>query len=186
MSTINDRFKEIRQDHGLSQEELGIKIGLSKSGISNIENGTRNVTNKHIKLLCSAFPINEEWLRNGTEPKTIATPSSIMQNLKKEFGLDEFAYNLVYEYLQLEPKQRDAVRNFFYNVVNKKPEAQIQNSLKNQKNNDNFWESCTTEEAEAAYIKNHSKSAQKTISNVLNTTEDITDIDNKVYKIVNQ
>lgn len=35
-------------------------------------------------------------------------------------------------------------------------------------------------------IKNHSKSAQKMTLNVLNTTEDITDIDNKVYEIVDQ
>ena len=42
--TINDRFKELRKALGLSQEEFGNKIGLSKSGISNIESGTRNVT----------------------------------------------------------------------------------------------------------------------------------------------
>ena len=51
--TINDRFKELRKIFGLSQEELGNKIGLSKSGISNIESGKRNVTDKHIKLICS-------------------------------------------------------------------------------------------------------------------------------------
>ncbi len=58
--TVNDRFKELRKTFGLSQEELGNKIGLSKSGISNIESGTRNVTDKHIKLICSEFPVNEE------------------------------------------------------------------------------------------------------------------------------
>ena len=63
--TINDRFKELRKIFGLSQEELGNKIGLSKSGISNIESGKRNVTDKHIKLICSELPINEEWLRDG-------------------------------------------------------------------------------------------------------------------------
>lgn len=186
MSTINDRFKEIRQDHGLSQEELGIKIGLSKSGISNIENGTRNVTNKHIKLLCSAFPINEEWLRNGTEPKTIETPSSIMENLKKEFGLDEFAYNLVYEYLKLEPKQRDAVRNFFYKVVKGKSETQSTDMPETQKNDDDFWESCTTEEAEAAYIKSRSKTAKKTEQYVSNTTVNTINSDNNAEKAANQ
>lgn len=65
METINERVKEVRKRLHLSQEEFGNKIGFSKSGISNIENGIRNVTAKHIKLICSIFQINESWLMTG-------------------------------------------------------------------------------------------------------------------------
>lgn len=63
--TINERVKEVRKRLNLSQEEFGNRIGLSKSGISNIENGTRNVTPKHVKLIGMVFNINESWLMNG-------------------------------------------------------------------------------------------------------------------------
>lgn len=62
---VNERVKELRTSLGLSQEEFGKKIGISKSGVSSIENEQRNVTNKHIKLLVLEFGVNEEWLRTG-------------------------------------------------------------------------------------------------------------------------
>lgn len=114
---INERFKELRKAFGLSQEELGNKIGLSKSGISNIESGTRNVTDKHIKLICSEFPINEDWLRTGAGEMKKKTPFDTMEQLKKEFNLDDFSFNLVHEYLKLAPAQREKVRDFFYRVI---------------------------------------------------------------------
>lgn len=65
MEEINKRFKQVRTDLGLTQEEFGNRIGLSKSGISNIEHGTRKVTSKHIKLICSIFSVDELWLTTG-------------------------------------------------------------------------------------------------------------------------
>ena len=114
---INERFKELRKAFGLSQEELGNKIGLSKSGISNIESGTRNVTDKHIKLICSEFPINEDWLRTGAGEMRKKTPFDTMEQLRKEYDLDDFSFNLVHEYLKLGPAQREKVRDFFYRVI---------------------------------------------------------------------
>lgn len=51
----------------MSQEAFGKRIGLSKSGISNIENGTRTISDTHIKIICSTFGISEEWLRTGKD-----------------------------------------------------------------------------------------------------------------------
>lgn len=65
MSNVNDRIKELRLNLNMSQDAFGKAIGLSKSGISNIENGTRNVRDNHIKLLCSTFGVSEDWLRTG-------------------------------------------------------------------------------------------------------------------------
>ena len=45
------------------------------------------------------------------------TPSNIMEQLKKDFNLDDFSYDLVYEYLKLDQEHRKIVRDFFYNVV---------------------------------------------------------------------
>lgn len=45
------------------------------------------------------------------------TPSGTMEQLKKEFDLDDFSFNLVYEYLKLAPAQREKVRDFFYRVI---------------------------------------------------------------------
>jgi transcriptional regulator with XRE-family HTH domain len=62
---VNNRFKQIREKLNLSQEEMGEAIGITRSGISNIESGKRSVSERHIKLLRSAYNINEHWLRTG-------------------------------------------------------------------------------------------------------------------------
>lgn len=62
---MNNRFKQIREKLNLSQEEMGEAIGITRSGISNIESGKRSVSERHIKLLRSAYNINEHWLRTG-------------------------------------------------------------------------------------------------------------------------
>lgn len=59
------RIKQLRNELGLTQEDFGKRIGLSKSGISNIENGTRNISARHIKLICSEFGVSERWLKTG-------------------------------------------------------------------------------------------------------------------------
>lgn len=63
---MNERIKTLREVLNLSQEAFGKEVGLVKSSISNIENGSRNVTEKHIKLICTCFNVNENWLRTGS------------------------------------------------------------------------------------------------------------------------
>lgn len=62
---MNDRIKELKISRNLTQEEFGSQIGLSKSGISNIENGTRAVSLRHVKLISKVFGISELWLGDG-------------------------------------------------------------------------------------------------------------------------
>ena len=67
--TINDRFRLLRETCDKNQSEWAGILGLSRSGVSEIEAGRRNVTDKHIRLIC-VEPINgnyisETWLRTG-------------------------------------------------------------------------------------------------------------------------
>lgn len=61
---MNERMKELRKAMGKSQEEFGKILGITKSGVSDIESGRRNVTEQHIIMLRNEN-VNEEWLRTG-------------------------------------------------------------------------------------------------------------------------
>lgn len=67
--TVNMRIKEIRIENNLTMEKFGERIGVTKSTISNIENGNRNATEHMLKSICREFGYREEWLRDGIEPK---------------------------------------------------------------------------------------------------------------------
>ena len=64
--TQGERVKAIRKAKEMSMEQFGERIGnISKSTISNIENGNRNFTDLMLKSICSEFNVNEDWLRTG-------------------------------------------------------------------------------------------------------------------------
>lgn len=64
--TQGERVKAIRKAKEMSMEQFGERIGnISKSTISNIENGNRNLTDLMLKSICSEFNVNEDWLRAG-------------------------------------------------------------------------------------------------------------------------
>lgn len=67
MDTINIRFKELREACEKTQTEWGNILGISRSGVSEIEAGRRSVTEKHIKFIeaWNEKPVNIEWLRTG-------------------------------------------------------------------------------------------------------------------------
>ena len=67
MESINVRFKDLRKACNKTQEDMGHILGLSRSGISEIESGRRSVTEQHLIMLKNwdEKPINIEWLRTG-------------------------------------------------------------------------------------------------------------------------
>ena len=63
---MNDRIRVLRKALKMKQADFGRQIGLTQTSLSMIERGVNNLTDKNIKLICSAFNVSEEWLRNGT------------------------------------------------------------------------------------------------------------------------
>lgn len=70
MSTINDRIKELRIALEMNQTEFGEKIGLKQTYLSQIENGSRPVTDKIKRIIClqswNGNTLREEWVEHGT------------------------------------------------------------------------------------------------------------------------
>lgn len=79
--TLGERIREVRKNLKMTMDQFGERIGVTKSTISNIENGNRNATEHMIKSICREFEVNEEWLRTGTG------------DTFKEMTADEQAYN---------------------------------------------------------------------------------------------
>lgn len=63
---MKNRLLHLRKDVlNLSREKFGRPIGMSDSEIKNIENGLTRLKENKIPLICSAYNINETWLRTG-------------------------------------------------------------------------------------------------------------------------
>lgn len=91
---MNERIKLVRKTLGLSQQEFGEKLGVSRDVISNIE--YRQVPPKEllVKHIANLYGVNLAWLMYGEgEMMTSSTPSNpkleeaitLFQSLKPEF-----------------------------------------------------------------------------------------------------
>jgi len=56
------RLKELREEKGLSQEQLGKEIGFKHNTICNWENGTREPDIDTIEKLCNFFGVSADYL----------------------------------------------------------------------------------------------------------------------------
>lgn len=89
MDAKNERLKALRKALGKSTTDFGAAIGISASGISNIECGIRVVSDKHIKLICAAYPtVSEHWLRTGEGEMFSPSDSDIVAEVCKTYSLD--------------------------------------------------------------------------------------------------
>lgn len=169
---MNERLRFLREKIGISRAAFGQKIGVSGDVINNLERGRVEIKEPILKLICSEFSVNEEWIRNGSGDMFIKTSLSTMEKLKEEFHLDDFTCSFVYEYLKLDEEKRNAVQEFFYNVLNGMDTV-------NRQEPESSVHKMTVEEAEAEYIKKISRSVQKEESTALNITPDTRKLSNE-------
>lgn len=112
-----ERVKTIRQKLNMNQTEFAEKIKIAQSTLGQIEKGTRRLTERVANDICREHNVNKEYLLYGKGEMFAETPSSILEQLKKEFKLDDFSSKLIYEYLKLNENQRKTIRDFFNKIV---------------------------------------------------------------------
>ncbi|MFF5993669.1 helix-turn-helix transcriptional regulator [Lysinibacillus sp. KU-BSD001] len=117
MNEENNRIKELRKALDLNQEDFGDAIGLTKSSISNVEKGVRNVTEQHIKLITTAFNVNEHWLRTGEGEMFIENDSTIITELANEYRLDDLDKKIIEHYVKLDSEHRKTIKNYVLSLA---------------------------------------------------------------------
>jgi len=111
VETLKNRIKQIRKEHKLTQVEFGKKIGVKGNTITNYETGYRNPTDAIILSICKEFKINEEWLRNGTEPMYAERDGSFTKLLSDlDDSDDDFIKSLIRVYMGLDKNSKEALK----------------------------------------------------------------------------
>ena len=100
-----------------SLEEFGKKLGVGKSAISNIENGSRNLTDQMSLSIHREFNVREEWLRDGIGEMFEPAAADELDALAKEYGLSEGEKILIEHYIKLDEGSRRAVIDFIVDTA---------------------------------------------------------------------
>ena len=109
---MNNRLKELRKALGLSQKAFAEKLGITDSGLSNLESGKRNLTEQMVISICREFNVNRAWLVEGVGDVFTNIPETVLDELALQYDLSDEERQLVSDFCSLPKDQRRALMGF--------------------------------------------------------------------------
>lgn len=100
---FGNRLRMLRENSGMTQEELGKKLNLVKSNISMYEKGNRVPNADILDQLSALFDVSVDYLLGKTETKKYNTPYN-----------NELEKNLFIKIKKLNEKEKDAILNIVH------------------------------------------------------------------------
>jgi len=112
------RLTELRKNlDNMKQGEFAKRISTTQGHVSDIENGRKDLSERTIKLICSEFNVNENWLRTGEGEMFIENDGSILAALSAEFNLTDWENRMLETYLRLPSETRAAAKGLLVNLA---------------------------------------------------------------------
>ena len=108
---IHERLKYLREQLNLTTRAFGASINMSGGAITNMEKGTRNITERTIRDICREYNVNHDWLINGTEP--------IFEDITNELDIDDDVKQLAKQYSLLSDADRKLVKMMINSLAEK-------------------------------------------------------------------
>ena len=120
MNTLNERIKYLRKDilH-LTQVEFGKKIGIACTTVTGWEKRNMKPSETALKMICSEFNVNYNWLIDGDGDIFIEDDNSTIELLKRDYNLRDVEVRLIEEFLKLDENERDVLINYLERVIGK-------------------------------------------------------------------
>lgn len=68
MATMGDRIRDLREGRKLTQEQMGVLVGVSGAAISQWESGaTKGIRPENFLRFCAYFQVDPYWVVFGSE-----------------------------------------------------------------------------------------------------------------------
>jgi transcriptional regulator with XRE-family HTH domain len=114
---LGERIKSRRKELRMSQEELGSRIGFTKSSISRIEHGDRAVSFENINKIASVLEVDQKWLLGWTD--------------EVQFSRDQLAHHVldILENMQVGITKEDPLLSRLMGYINLMNDSQKQSLI---------------------------------------------------------
>lgn len=117
--TQGERVREIRKTLNLTLEKFGMKLGVGKQAISKIEKGENSITEQMAISICREYSVNYDYLISGEGEMFDTLPQTILEELCKQYDLDDFDKILLEMYLEMTGSQRDVLKQTIREMIQK-------------------------------------------------------------------
>lgn len=115
--TQGERVKEIRTSLSLTLEKFGEKLGVGKTAISKIEKNERSLTDQMLKSICREYNVNYDYLMYGEGEMFSDLPRTVLDELCRQYDLNDFDRSLVELYIELPDDFRQLLKNKIRDIV---------------------------------------------------------------------
>lgn len=120
---LKDRFKELRKELNVTQQEFADKLKISRNFVAQIEMGSKVPSARTIDDVCREFNVNEEWLRTGNGDMFVPgikdkQISAMLADVMKS-GEDSFRHRLVSALARLDDEGWDNLEKLIDMIANK-------------------------------------------------------------------
>lgn len=90
---LHERIALARKQAGLSQEQLGEQLGVSRQAVSKWESGQTNPDVAYLSQMCRLFGVSADWLLLGDESAAESVPAHCPNCQTIVTGLDKYCPN---------------------------------------------------------------------------------------------
>lgn len=108
---IHERLKQLRDELNLTTRAFGAAINMSGGAITNMEKGTRNITERTIRDICREYNVNFDWLIHGVEP--------MFEDVTSDLDIDDEVKQLAQQYSLLSDSDRELVKRMIDSLAQK-------------------------------------------------------------------
>jgi transcriptional regulator with XRE-family HTH domain len=82
---VGQRIKLLRTHLKINQGEFSEPLGIDRSHIAGIENGSRNPSEPLLRLICNIYCVNLTWLKTG-QGEMFISPEDALKIMTARFG----------------------------------------------------------------------------------------------------
>lgn len=116
---MKERIFQIRKSLNLTQEEMGKTLGVTRAAISRLESGVYKVTDTMMKLICSTYNVDENWLRDGNGKMFLEAKAISLDDYARQNKISEFETDVIKLYMSLDPVFRNQFMDGLKELVKK-------------------------------------------------------------------
>ena len=122
--TLGERIKKLRKELDLTQQKLADRLGVKHNTIALIESGKRNTSDQLLFSVCREFNVSEEWLRNGDGEMFVPKPETTIDEIVREYGLDDLDRQIIKEFIELSDQDRAAVKAYIQSIISTRKQGE--------------------------------------------------------------
>lgn len=109
--TVNERLRKVRLSSGLTQKDFAERIGIKQNTVASYEIGRIAPSETVLVSICREYNVNYDWLLCEEGEMFSNVPKTVLEEVYKQYDLDELDQKLVEMYIELPNEVRTVLKD---------------------------------------------------------------------------